>query len=209
MTNQPSIYAIVNAYQKIRLLVTAEQLAWGQQNSRLYIPVAELEKIDAELNGHEGQGSFWEGVYSSQEPPVPELKILPCSPEIPLPSFATEGSAGMDLAASEDIELPPGKAKIIHTGLRVEVPPGHELQIRPRSGLALCGIQAHFGTIDSDYRGEIGVILINHGKLPYPVTRGDRIAQAVLSPICHPKIVQVLALSPTARGSGGFGSTGR
>lgn len=133
-----------------------------------------------------------------------------------LPAYETAGSAGMDLRAAlaegETLVLEPGQRKLIPTGLKIALEPGYEAQVRPRSGLALKhGISAPNapGTIDSDYRGEIGVILINHGELPFEIKRGDRIAQMVIARYEQAQMVEVPALDETDRGDGGFGSTGR
>jgi dUTP pyrophosphatase len=130
-----------------------------------------------------------------------------------LPGYATAGAAGMDLqaAVTTPVTVPPGGRALIPTGLRIAIPPGHELQIRPRSGLALkhgITLPNTPGTIDSDYRGELGVILLNTGAEPFVVTRGMRIAQAVLAPVLRAAWVEVASLDETDRGVGGFGSTG-
>jgi len=148
-------------------------------------------------------------------PPV--LRILRVSrtlPELPLPAYATPGSAGMDLAAdvAEDLVIPPGGRATVPTGLAFAVPAGHEVQVRPRSGLASkAGVTVLNapGTIDADYRGEVRVILVNLGDAPFTIRRGDRIAQAVVAPVVQVAIAEVAALDETDRGSGGFGSTGR
>jgi dUTP pyrophosphatase len=143
----------------------------------------------------------------------PVLKIRKASPEAALPSYETGGASGMDLRAftREDIVIPPlGRAKI-PTGLFAEIPSGYEGQVRPRSGLALhSGVTVlnSPGTIDSDYRGELEVILINLGAEPFTVKNGDRIAQMVISPVLRLEIVDAETLSETKRGGGGFGSTG-
>ena len=129
------------------------------------------------------------------------------------PSYETEGSAGMDLRAwlSEPVVLEPGDIKLIPTGLFMEFEPGYEVQLRARSGLAVkhgIGLVNGVGTIDSDYRGEIKVALINQGKEAFAVGNGDRIAQMVIAPVARAEIVPVETLSQTERGSGGFGSTG-
>ena len=131
---------------------------------------------------------------------------------IPLPSYATPGSAGLDLRADLDVELQPGARKLVPTGLSIALPPGYEGQVRPRSGLALkLGLTCLNtpGTIDSDYRGEVGVILINHGQEVVKLVRGDRIAQLVVARVEQAEVVAVEALSSTARGEGGFGHTGQ
>jgi dUTP pyrophosphatase len=132
---------------------------------------------------------------------------------LPLPAYATPGAAGMDLAACLDdpATLPPGARALVPTGFSVAVPPGYELQIRARSGLALrhgLGLPNAPGTIDSDYRGELMVLLINLGTEPVTIRHGDRIAQAVLAPVIRCAWEEVPALDATVRGEGGFGSTG-
>lgn len=130
---------------------------------------------------------------------------------VELPAYATDGSAGVDLRAVEDVVLRPLERKLVRTGLRVEIPPGYEGQVRPRSGLALrlgLGMVNAPGTIDSDYRGEIGVILVNLGSEEIRLSAGERIAQMVFAPVARAEFVRVEALEPTARGGGGFGSTG-
>jgi dUTP pyrophosphatase len=133
--------------------------------------------------------------------------------DLPLPSYATAGAAGLDLlaAVTQPVEVPPGARALIPTGLAVALPPGHELQIRARSGLALrygLLVANAPGTIDEDYRGEIQVILLNAGDTAFRVERGQRIAQAVLAPVTRLVWTEVAALDATPRGAGGFGSTG-
>ncbi len=133
--------------------------------------------------------------------------------DLPRPCYMTEGSSGMDIHAAVDEKetILPGKSALIATGLKVAVPEGYELQIRPRSGLAAkqgIGIVNSPGTIDSDYRGEIKVILINFGNDPFEVQRGDRIAQMVLCPVPQAVLEEMDELPPTERNSGGFGHTG-
>ena len=141
---------------------------------------------------------------------------LPHAEGLSLPAYETVGSAGMDLRAAvpEDapITLEPGARVLVPTGLKIALDRGWEAQIRPRSGLALKhGISAPNtpGTIDSDYRGEVGVILINHGQIPFEIRRGERIAQLVIASYAQAVMAGVEALDETARGAGGFGSTGR
>jgi len=143
------------------------------------------------------------------------LKRLPHSQGLPLPAYETEGSAGMDLraAVAEDapVTLQPGGRALIPTGLAIALPADHEAQVRPRSGLALkFGITClnSPGTIDADYRGEVGVILANLGAEPFTVRRGDRIAQLVFATVTRGAFQEAESLDDTARGSGGFGSTG-
>jgi dUTP pyrophosphatase len=141
------------------------------------------------------------------------LKIVKIDPRVVLPRYESEGAAGMDLRAflAADLAIPPlGRAKI-PTGLRIEIPSGFEAQVRPRSGLAArCGLTVlnSPGTIDSDYRGDLEVILVNLGEEVYAVKNGDRIAQLVIAPVCRAGILETTALSETGRGGGGFGSTG-
>lgn len=128
-----------------------------------------------------------------------------------LPDHATPGSAGMDLRASEDALLQPGEVRAVGTGIRIAVPEGYEAQVRPRSGLALkhgISIPNAPGTIDSDYRGEVRVILINLGNEAFAIRRGDRIAQLVVAPVVRAEWECVHELPETVRGEGGFGSTG-
>lgn len=141
------------------------------------------------------------------------IKRVENARDIPLPCFMTEGSAGMDLRANVDgeVSLLPGTIKLIPTGISIALPQGYEAQIRPRSGLALkYGISMVNtpGTIDSDYRGEINVIMINFGKEEFIINRGDRIAQMVMNKIEVPEIIEVEELDNTTRGNEGFGSTG-
>ena len=132
--------------------------------------------------------------------------------EFPLPAYATQGSAGVDLRASEPCVIPPGGRALVPTGLRIALPEGYEAQVRPRSGLALkhgVTLLNSPGTIDSDYRGEVGVILINLGQEPFTVQPGDRIAQMVFAPVTRGVWDEVDVLDETERGAGGFGSTGQ
>jgi len=133
---------------------------------------------------------------------------------LPLPVYASDGAAAMDLlaAVAAPVVVPPGGRALIPTGLRVALPAGHEWQIRPRSGLALrhgITVVNSPGTIDEDYRGEVGVILLNTGAEPFTVERGMRVAQAVLAPVTRAVLEEVVVLPETQRGAGGFGSTGR
>ena len=143
------------------------------------------------------------------------IQRLPHGAGLALPSYQTTGSAGMDLAAAvaEDapLSLAPGARALVPTGLAFAIPHGFELQLRPRSGLAHkhgVTVLNTPGTVDSDYRGEVQVILINHGDVTFTIARGDRIAQAVIAPVVQAVIGEVQTLDDTARGSGGFGSTG-
>jgi dUTP pyrophosphatase len=138
----------------------------------------------------------------------------PHAADLPLPSYQTDGSAGVDLyaAVKEPITLQPGERALIPTGIRIALPPGYEAQVRPRSGLAIrhgISMVNTPGTIDSDYRGEVQVILINLGQEPFTVRRGERIAQMVIAPVMRVEWEVVDKLPPTARGDGGFGHTGR
>lgn len=141
------------------------------------------------------------------------LRLNPSTKEIPLPAYATEGSAGMDVCAAVETELTilPGKTALVPTGFSIELPMGIEAQIRPRSGLAIkhgIGILNSPGTIDSDYRGEVKIILANFGSEPFVVRRGDRIAQMVISEYVKVDWQEQDKLTDTTRGSGGFGHTG-
>ena len=142
-----------------------------------------------------------------------EILIKRLSKNISLPKYETDGSSGMDLAANieEDIKIEPGKSAIVPTGLAVSIPKNYEIQIRPRSGLAAknqISVLNTPGTIDADYRGELKIILINHGKNDFKVEKGLRIAQMVLCPVIKAVLKEVDTLEETERGLGGFGSTG-
>ena len=145
--------------------------------------------------------------------PVPvRIRRLDTNPDLPLPAYATAGAAGMDVVAAEDVTIAPGARHAVATGLALAIPAGFEVQVRPRSGLALkhgVTVPNTPGTIDSDYRGELKVILINHGHAPFVVTRGDRVAQLVLAPVTQAQWLEVAQLDAPARGAGGFGSTGQ
>ncbi len=139
------------------------------------------------------------------------LRRLPHGTDLPLPVYATDGAAGMDVVAAEDLILAPGARHAVATGFAMAIPAGYEVQVRPRSGLALKhGITCLNtpGTIDSDYRGEVKVILANLGDAPFEIKRGDRIAQLVPAPVQRAMLTEVVSLDDTARGTGGFGSTG-
>ena len=139
------------------------------------------------------------------------LQRLPHGEGLPLPAYATAGAAGMDVVAAEELVLAPGARHAVATGFAVAIPDGYEVQVRPRSGLALKhGVTCLNtpGTIDSDYRGEVKVILANLGAEPFPIRRGDRIAQLVPAPVLRATLTEVETLDDTARGAGGFGSTG-
>lgn len=140
------------------------------------------------------------------------VRPLPGRPALPLPLQQSPGASGMDVVASEGLILEPGAWAAVPTGLALEIPLGFEVQVRPRSGLALkYGITVLNapGTIDADYRGELKVILVNHGKTPYKVKPGDRIAQLVVGEVVPAIVVEAEALGASVRGEGGFGSTGR
>lgn len=141
------------------------------------------------------------------------VRRLPHAEGLPLPAYATAGAAGMDLAAAvtAPVALPPGGWALVPTGLEIALPPGYEAQVRPRSGLALkhgVTVLNSPGTVDSDYRGEIRVVLINLGDAPFTVARGDRIAQLVVAPVSTAHWEENVTLAESARGAGGFGSTG-
>ena len=142
-----------------------------------------------------------------------KLRRLPHGVGLDLPAYATAGAAGMDLlaAVTAPVTIEPGQRKLIPTGFCIALPAGYELQVRPRSGLALkhgITLPNTPGTIDEDYRGEIGVIILNAGSEAFEITRGMRIAQAVLAPVIRAAWVEVEDLDETSRGGGGFGSTG-
>lgn len=140
------------------------------------------------------------------------LKRLDHGAGLPLPAYATEHAAGLDVVAAEDVILAPGARHAVATGFAIAIPEGYEVQVRPRSGLALKhGITCLNtpGTIDADYRGEVKVILANLGDAPFEVKRGERIAQLVPAAVQRARFAEVAELDDTARGSGGFGSTGR
>jgi dUTP pyrophosphatase len=146
-----------------------------------------------------------------------QVKIKRLSPEfndIPLPSYATQGSSGLDVraAVSQDIILKPGSFELVPTNFSVEIPVGYEIEVRPRSGLAAefgIGVLNSPGTIDSDYRGEVKIILFNFGKENFKISRGDRIAQMILSKVYSAQLVETENLQESTRGKGGFGHTGK
>ncbi|MCK1388522.1 dUTP diphosphatase [Bradyrhizobium sp. 21] len=145
-----------------------------------------------------------------------ELQRLPHAESLPLPAYQTSDAAGLDLMAAvaenEPLTLVPGQYALVPTGLAIALPPGYEAQVRPRSGLAAkhgVTVLNSPGTIDADYRGEIKVILINHGQAAFVIQRGERIAQMVIAPMVQATLIPVATLSATDRGAGGFGSTGR
>ena len=140
------------------------------------------------------------------------ISRLPHGEGLPLPSYATAGAAGMDVVAAQDIDLLPGQRFAVATGFCLAIPDGYEIQVRPRSGLAFkhgVTVPNTPGTIDSDYRGELKILLINHGCEPFSVRRGDRIAQLVPAIVTQAGFDEVEKLCETSRGAGGFGSTGQ
>jgi dUTP pyrophosphatase len=141
--------------------------------------------------------------------PVP-LQRLPHGEGLPLPAYASPGAVGLDLVAAESLILVPGARHAVATGFAVAIPEGYEIQVRSRSGLAVRhGITCLTGTIDSDYRGEVKIVLANLGAEPFQVVRGERIAQLVPAPVLRAEFKVVDSLDQTSRGTGGFGSTGR
>ena len=145
-----------------------------------------------------------------------EVQCLPHTEGLPLPAYQSAHAAGLDLLAavpeSQPLTMQPGQRALVPTGLMIAVPPGHEAQVRPRSGLAFkhgVTVLNSPGTVDADYRGEVSVLLINHGDEPFTIRRGERIAQLVIAAVTQADLVVVASLSSTDRGSGGFGSTGR
>lgn len=139
------------------------------------------------------------------------VRRLPHGDGLPLPAYATAGAAGLDVVSAEDVLLPPGGRHAVATGFALAIPEGFEVQVRPRSGLALkhgISLPNTPGTIDSDYRGELKIIMINLGQESFAIARGDRVAQLVVAPVQPARFVEVAELDETARGTGGFGSTG-
>jgi dUTP pyrophosphatase len=140
-----------------------------------------------------------------------KLPITKIHADAIVPHYVHPGDSGMDLYSSEDLTIAPGETGFVHTGLKIAVPEHYEAQVRPKSGLALkhaLTVLNTPGTVDSGYRGEICVILINHGKEPFHVQKHTKIAQMVICPVVHAEVVEVASLDETARGEGGFGSTG-
>lgn len=140
-----------------------------------------------------------------------QIKRMPNNEDLPLPAYETAGAAGMDLRAAEAVTLKPGARHLVPTGLSIALPQGFEAQVRPRSGLAVkhgVTVLNSPGTIDCDYRGEVKVPLINHGHDDFVIARGDRIAQMVIAPVTRASWTEVDMLDETARGAGGFGSSG-
>ncbi|GMN02039.1 dUTP diphosphatase [Erythrobacter sp. MTPC3] len=151
-----------------------------------------------------------EGPATAPGIPV-KLKRLAHGEGLSLPAYATGGAAGMDVVSAEDVTIAPGARHAVATGLSMAIPQGYEIQVRPRSGLAFkhgITVPNTPGTIDSDYRGELKVLLINHGTDAFVIARGDRVAQLVLAPVVHASWHEVDELDETMRGDGGFGSTG-
>jgi dUTP pyrophosphatase len=145
---------------------------------------------------------------------TPRVLFKKLRPDAVVPKYMSTGAAGLDLSAAidEPIELRPGERRMVATGLAVAIPPGFEGSVRPRSGLARdhgVTLVNSPGTVDSDYRGPLAVIVINHGSAAFTIKPGERIAQMVIAPVAHAEVVEVEELSDTARGAGGFGSTGR
>ena len=143
-----------------------------------------------------------------------KIMVKKLHPEVKIPQYMTEFAAGMDICAFLDdaVTIEPGQRCLIPTGLAFAIPVGYEVQVRPRSGLAIkhgIALVNSPGTIDADYRGEISIILINHGEESFVIQSGDRIAQLIVAPVCQAELIQVDELTETARGSGGFGHTGR
>ena len=145
-----------------------------------------------------------------------EIRQLPHGEGLPLPAYQSAHAAGLDLLAAVPADAPlvlsPGQHALVPTGLAIALPEGFEAQVRPRSGLAAkhgVTVLNAPGTVDADYRGEISVILINHGSAPFTIARGERIAQMVIAQVANAELVPVVSLAPTGRGGGGFGSTGR
>jgi len=145
-----------------------------------------------------------------------EIHQLPHGEGLPLPAYQSAHAAGLDLLAAVPADAPlvlsPGQHALVPTGLAIALPEGFEAQVRPRSGLAAkhgVTVLNAPGTVDADYRGEVSVILINHGSAPFTIARGERIAQMVIAQVANAELVPVVSLAPTGRGGGGFGSTGR
>jgi dUTP pyrophosphatase len=145
------------------------------------------------------------------DPVSVRIRRLPHGEGLAFPAYASAGAAGMDVLSAEDVTLPAGGRHAVATGLAMAIPDGFEIQVRPRSGLALkhgISLPNTPGTIDSDYRGELKIIMINHGSDEFAIRRGDRIAQLVLAPVVRGAWIEADDLDETARGAGGFGSTG-
>jgi len=143
---------------------------------------------------------------------IPELKVKKLAADALLPCYAHPGDAGLDLFANEPVDVAPGESRLVHTGIAIELPHGTEAQVRPRSGLALKNqvtVLNSPGTIDAGYRGEVCVILVNHGKQVFRVDKHMKIAQMVIQPVLAVEVAETDVLSDTSRGTGGFGSTGQ
>ena len=136
------------------------------------------------------------------------VRLRKLDPSARVPTYANDSASGLDLYAMATVTLFPGETRLIKTGIAIELPPGYEAQVRPRSGMSSKGIRASFGTIDADYRGDVGVVLVNTTSEDYAVSVGDRVAQLVVMPVPRVALVEVETLSETPRGSAGFGSTG-
>ncbi|MCD6581190.1 MAG: dUTP diphosphatase [Desulfuromusa sp.] len=144
----------------------------------------------------------------------PQIEIKKIHPNAIIPVYMTELAAGMDICAQleKTLTVEPGERCLVSTGLAFAIPPGYEIQVRPRSGLALkhgIALVNSPGTIDADYRGEVCIILINHGHESFTINSGDRIAQLIVAPVCQADLIEVTELSETKRGAGGFGHTGK
>jgi dUTP pyrophosphatase len=138
------------------------------------------------------------------------VKRLPHGEGLPLPAYGSEHAVGLDVVAAESLTLAPGARRAVATGIALAIPHGYEVQVRSRSGIAVRdGVTLLTGTIDSDYRGELKVVLVNLGEAPFEIVRGERVAQLVPAPVLRAGFAEVEALDDTARGAGGFGSTGR
>jgi len=187
-----------------------EGFVWAARDS-IGINSANITNIQPFLNGKFPSLDLSLNRCLRQTDGMPTLRITLTDGAKP-PEYATPGSAGMDLRSVETFELQPMERRLARTGLRIAVPEGYEAQVRPRSGLALkhgLSMVNTPGTIDSDYRGELGVILINLGQEVVKISAGDRIAQLVICPVARVEITVVEDLDDTERGEGGFGSTGR
>lgn len=145
-------------------------------------------------------------VLNQQMQPKAQVRIV-ADPDL-MPVRATEGAAGFDLKSALNVDLDPGQRSRIPTGVRIALPPGYEAQVRPRSGLSLRGLDVAIGTVDADYRGEISIVVVNNTGENFAISRGERLAQMVVHRLPEVRLVQVEGLDETARGSGGFGSTG-
>lgn len=213
MTFNPQLLSMSALYEAARFVHKFQEEfgidADGIAGARTYSVLLDLAMAHREKLQSEGMPSKNEGGMSDQS--TVRFKRLPYAGDLPLPAYTTPGAAAMDLRAAFSGQLYPGYAVRIPTGFEVAIPEGYEGQVRPRSGLAAkYGITVlnSPGTIDSDYRGEIQVILVNHGKQPFHIAHGDRIAQLVIAPVTRARVEEVTELDQTERGAGGFGSTG-